>query len=142
MFGILISIVSSLAYGSSGIFARLGLQYIKPLPGAVISLVASVALGLIVTFWTDAHAFVTISLIAVLWFSLVGLVHFAFGRYFNYLGVGYIGASRAGTLRASSPLFSMILAIAFVGEMPNALILVGTLMIALGLYVMVRTSNP
>ncbi len=138
MLGILLAILSTLAYGSSGVFARLGLQYFKPLNGAILSLYASVASALLVTLSFEPQALIHISLSAALWFALVGLVHFAGGRYFSYLGVGYIGASRAAALRATSPLVSMILAIVFLREVLTIPIFLGTILIVAGSYLLIR----
>jgi drug/metabolite transporter (DMT)-like permease len=141
MLGILLAILSSISYGTSGIFARLGLQYFRPMKGAIISLYASVALALLVTLCFEFKTLIAISLTAILWFALVGFVHFALGRYFDFLGVGYIGVSRAAVLRASSPLFSMVLAIIFLKETLTMPIFIGTLMIFAGLYVLIKSEQ-
>lgn len=138
MLGILLAILSTLAYGSSGVFARLGLQYFKPLNGAILSLYASVAAALVVTLSFESKALIHVSLAALLWFAMVGSVHFAAGRYFSYLGVGYIGASRAAALRATSPLISMILAVVLLSEVLTIPIFLGTVLIVAGSYLLVK----
>lgn len=134
--GIVLAILSSITYGASAIFARLGLEYFKPLSSAVISLWASVALAFLVVIVFEPRWLFSVSLAAALWFALVGLVHFAGGRYFSYLGVSYIGASRGAAYRAASPLFSMTLAVVFLKEVLTARILIGTIFIMVGLYLL------
>ncbi|MBI2935068.1 MAG: DMT family transporter [Chloroflexi bacterium] len=134
--GVLLAILSSITYGASAIFARLGLDYFRPLSSAVISLTASVALALLVALAFEGPAVFSVSPAAALWFGLVGLVHFAGGRYFSYLGVSYIGASRGAAYRAASPFFAMVLAVVIFREVLTVQILAGTMFIAAGLFVL------
>ena len=91
--------------------------------------------ALIVNFDTIA----SLSLRAILWFGLIGLIHFVIGRQSNFMAIRYIGASRATSIFASSPLFSMAIAITFIGESVNAPIVFGTLSIVAGLYLVITS---
>ena len=78
-----------------------------------------------------------ISPAALLWFSLVGVVTYVLGRQFNYGAIRRIGAVRASTLFATAPFFALILAVSFLGEGVNLAIIMGTLTIVVGLYLVV-----
>jgi drug/metabolite transporter (DMT)-like permease len=53
-------------------------------------------------------------------------------RLFTYAGIHHMGASRGTTVRGSHPLFSVTIAILFLGESANLWILLGTVMIVSG----------
>lgn len=55
------------------------------------------------------------------------------GRGFTFLGIKYIGASRSTTIYASYPIFTMALAIPFLGERVSAALVIGVLLIIGGL---------
>ena len=61
--------------------------------------------------------------------AITGLVGFALGRGLTFLGIRHIGASRSTTVYASYPLFTMALAIPFLGERISAALVAGVLLI-------------
>lgn len=77
---------------------------------------------------------------AFLWFGLLGIINYVMGRQFNYISIRRIGVTRASPLFSSSPLFAMILAVSFLGESVNPAIVVGTLTIVGGLYLVVTSQ--
>jgi drug/metabolite transporter (DMT)-like permease len=77
---------------------------------------------------------------AVLWFSMTGLICYVLGRGLNYAAVRYIGVGRATPMIASAPLFAVIIAVAFTDETINVLIAAGTLSIVFGLYLVVTSQ--
>ena len=140
MLGIFLSVAAGLGWGIAVVFARLGLQGIKPSTCTLISLISSIMLvsftALIVNFDTIA----SLSLRAILWFGLIGLIHFVIGRQSNFAAVRYIGATRATTIFASAPLFTTALAIIVIGESINIPITIGTLSIVAGLYLVITSE--
>ena len=109
--------------------ARVGLQRISSAAGTLISLVSSIVIAIAASLIFQFHYVVTLSLTAVLWFALVGLFNFGLGRYLNFEGLKHIGAARATVLFSTSPLFAMTIAVLFIGERLNALIVIGCLLI-------------
>ncbi|MBI2288284.1 MAG: DMT family transporter [Chloroflexi bacterium] len=140
MLGIALAIGSALCWGTGALFARLGLGSIRASMGTLISMVASIVLvgsfALILNFNDLMH----ISPTALLWFSLIGVVNYFLGRQSNYTSIKHIGATKATALFASSPLFAMVLAVAFIGESVNPAIVTGTLIIVTGLYLVVTSK--
>lgn len=134
MMGVLLALLASVGWGASAVLARPGLQQVKPAQGTLISMVASFALVAGVTLLLQREALARVSAWTVVWFALIGLLNFPMGRFFNYLGLSYIGVSRSTPVLASSPLFAMALAVVFTGETVTVPILIGTLALLVGLY--------
>ncbi|MFC1981494.1 EamA family transporter [Chloroflexota bacterium] len=140
MLGIFLAITAGLGWGIAAVFARLGLRGIKPSTGTLISLVSSVMLVSFTTMIVNFDTIASLSLKAILWFGLIGLITYVIGRQSNFAAIRYIGASRATTIFASAPLFSTAIAIIIIGESMNIPITIGTLSIVAGLY-LVTTSG-
>lgn len=129
MLGITLSLLAAVGFGTSSLMARVGLQRISSAAGTLISLVSSIVIAIAASLIFQFHYVVTLSLTAVLWFALVGLFNFGLGRYLNFEGLKHIGAARATVLFSTSPLFAMTIAVLFIGERLNALIVIGCLLI-------------
>lgn len=139
MLGILLAINAGFCWGAAAIFAGLGLQSIKTSTGTLISLVASVVLVGAAALLVNFEDIVSLSPMALLWFGLIGLTSFVIGRQSNFMAIRYIGVSRATSIFASSPLFSMAIAITLIGERVNTPIVFGTLSIVAGLYLVITS---
>ena len=138
--GIVLSLCSAMCFGVSAIFIRLGLRFFTPINASILSLLASLAVVLSISLIIEQNALFSISLSAFLWFGAVGIISFAFGRYFNYVGIKYVGVTRSVTLRSSSPFFATLLAILFLGEIPSFTVVLGTICIVAGVWIVVNYS--
>jgi len=74
-------------------------------------------------------------------FFLAGAVGASFGKVFYYRGIDKVGASKATSVKNSSPLLTAILAVVFLGEDVNAFVLAGILAIILGIAVLTQTQE-
>ena len=133
MLGILLGLTSALGFGTSAIFARLGLQHMRPTTGTLVSLIVGSLVTLTLAFVLHSKEIVGLAGTAFLWFLLAGLVNFPLGRLLNFTGVSLVGVSRASPIVGSSPLFATMLAVTIGGESINLPILAGTLSIVGGL---------
>jgi|TARA_B100002003_G_C14035987_1_gene499214 drug/metabolite transporter (DMT)-like permease len=140
MLGIVLAITASFCWGAGAIFTRLGLQNIKVSAGAFISMLSSVLLVGLLTLAMNFDDVVHLSPAALLWFALVGIVNFVLGRQFNFAAIRYIGVTKASPLFAAAPLFAMLLALIFLGESVNVAIIIGTLVLVPGLYLVVTSG--
>ena len=133
MIGVLLGLSAAFGFGTAAVFARLGLQHIKPTTGTLISLIvgATITMALAVIF--HAEAIRNLSGLAFVWFLFSGVVNFPLGRLLNFTGVSLVGVSKSAPIVGSSPLFATMLAITFGGESINTLIALGTMSIILGL---------
>ena len=141
MLPVLMALLAALGFACGGIFARLAGQRIAVVTGTGISVVASLALVAIPALALDLPTIARISLAGFLWVALLALVNYPLARTLNYAAIGKIGAARASPLFSSSPLWSTLLAVIFLGERPNGVIIVGTLVIVAGVLVIVAESR-
>ena len=135
MTGILLSLSATLGFGSSAVFARLGMQHMRPTSGALISLVVGSFVSTIIAFAIHSEEIFNLEGVAFLWFLVVGALSFPLGRLMNYTSIQLAGVSRASPIVGASPLFATILAVAFLGESVTVPLIAGTLSIVGGLAV-------
>ncbi len=135
MLAIVLAMVSALGFGSAAIFARLGMQDIRPLPSTLISSAASflpaTMLALIFAF-SDIRA---LPPMAYVWFLGHGALTFLGGRALTHLSINLIGASRSGPFIGSATLFAAVFAITITGERLHALVALGTVAVVGGLLI-------
>ncbi len=140
--GIILAILAAAGYGVGRVFAGFGLQHVKPLPGTVVSLMFGLLLALAVSLVFQFEALTSITLSEVGWLALIGFLSFAVGRGLNFLGIKYIGASRATSVYASHPLFTTMLAIPLLGERVSTLLIAGMALILGGLSLLLSEREP
>lgn len=140
MLGIILAITAAFFWATSAILARFGLQGIKPSTATFISMLSSLllvgSLALVINFDDVVH----LSPTALLWFGLIGVINYLLGRQFNYRAIRHIGVVRATPLFSAAPIFAMILAVSFIGESVNSVIIAGTFVIVGGLYLVVTSQ--
>ncbi len=132
--GILFAILAAIGWGTSAVFAGKGLSNIKVIPGTALSVLSSfftVGVATVALQWNDL---MTVSWQAIALFAAVGILSFALGRAFNYMGIERIGAARATSITACAPFFASLTAIIFLNERPNLLVIGGTILVIGGLY--------
>jgi drug/metabolite transporter, DME family len=125
----LIALAAALSYAISGIAAKRGLRYSTPITVTLVSVAIHATL-----LWIALLIFRGVP--AVAWrvlflFVLSGLLQ-PILRFLTYAGIHYVGAAAGTTLRGAHPLFSTSLAILFLGEPLNLLIVLGTIAIVAG----------
>ena len=133
MIGVLLGLSAALGFGSSAVFARLAMQYMRSTTATLVSLIVGTAVSLAVAFILYSEEIVALAGIAFLWFLLSGTLTFLLGRLLNYTGVKMAGVSKATPIVGTAPLFATILAVTVGGESINTLILLGTLAVVGGL---------
>jgi len=125
----LIALAAALSSAISGIAAKRGLRYSTPITVTLVSVAIHATL-----LWIALLIFRGVP--AVAWrvlflFVLSGLLQ-PILRFLTYAGIHYVGAAAGTTLRGAHPLFSTSLAILFLGEPLNLLIVLGTIAIVAG----------
>lgn len=137
MVGILLGLLGAALFGSSPIFARLGLQHLRTTTGVFTSLVTgSVLLG-VLAVPLHGREMVSLPLAALLWIALLGLLNFPLGRYFNYAAVRLAGVARTTPILSTATLFAVLFAIIFLDETPSLLTLTGGLLVVGGVVLIV-----
>ena len=133
MLAIGLAVVSAFGFGSAAIFARLGMQDIRPIPSTLISALASFFPAAILALIFALADIQSLPAIAFLFFLGHGALTYLGGRTQNHVSINLIGASRSSPFIGSSALFAAIFAIAFAGERLNPLVALGTLSVVAGL---------
>ncbi len=133
MLAVGLSLLAGLGFASAAIFARVGMQGIKPLPSTLISLVVSSFPATILALLFALQDIRALPPLAFLWLLGLGAVNFLGGRTQNYLAIARIGASRSSAILGTSAVFAATFAITITGERPHAVVLVGTAGVVVGL---------
>ena len=133
MLGVVLGLSAALGFGATAVFARLGMQHMRPTSGTLASLVVGTTITMALAFAFHWDEIFVLSGIAFLWFLLSGAINFPMGRLLNFTGVSLAGVSRASPVVGTSPLFATILAITIGGESVTLLVLLGTISIIGGL---------
>jgi len=141
MFGVVLAALAACAWGASAIFVRMGTQRLNVTMGTLISLMAGLFFSLSVALLVARDALFSVSLVALAWFALIGILQFPMGRFFNYQAVSRLGVGRSIPLVSTAPLFAVAIAIIFTGERVTPFLIVGALTIFGGIYLIVTAGQ-
>lgn len=137
MLGATLALAAALGFGASAVFARIGLQHMRPTTGAFISLLVGIAVTLTIALVFHFDDILALGGIAFAWLLLSGTLNFPLGRLLNFTSVNKIGVARSAPIVGASPLFAAILAVTLGGESMNLYIFAGTLVIIGGIALIV-----
>ena len=132
--------IAVLGFGSSAVLARLGMQAMRPMPSALVSLVASTLLAGTLALIFELDAIIAMPAIAMVWLLGNGILSYIGGRSQQYVAISLIGASRVTPIVGSAAVFSAIYAITLTrlgvtgfDERLNVLLGFGTFIVVIGL---------
>ncbi len=132
--------IAVLGFGSSAVLARLGMQAMRPMPSALVSMVASTLLASALALIFELDAIIAMPAIAMVWLLGNGMLSYIGGRSQQYIAISLIGAARVTPIVGSAALFSALYAITLTrmrvtgfDEHLNVLLGVGTVVVVLGL---------
>ena len=137
MLGAAMALTAAMGFGAAAVFARIGLQYMRPTTGAFVSLLIGIAITLTLALVFHFDDILALSGIAFVWFLITGTLNFPLGRLLNFTSVSKIGVSRSAPIIGAAPLFSGILGVTLGGESMNLFIFSGTLVIIGGIAMIV-----
>jgi len=126
----LLALSAAFGFGVAGVFLKRGLQYVNPLPAAVLS----------VTFTTLVVWTLTLSTTSldglltprILPFVVAGVIAPGLARLALFTGIDRVGVARTYAIGATAPLVSVVLAILFLGERPSWRLVIGAVAIVVG----------
>jgi DME family drug/metabolite transporter len=125
---------TALCFSVAHIFVRRGLVHSNALTSSLISLGTSA-----VIFWLLLLALIPFSALrtpAVGFFIAGGIFAPAIGQTLGYIGMERIGVARSSPIVNTSPIFSSILAVVFLGEVWLPQNIIGTCLVILGVVVL------
>jgi uncharacterized membrane protein len=127
----LYALVNAFLFALHNLFTKKALRYSNPATAVISSLLIN-----IVFLWGVSILFVPLESLtsAAIWiFVGVGFFQPGLTRLLSYKGIDALGVAITDPIRATTPLFSAIMAIIFLGEQVTAGIVIATLMIIAGI---------
>jgi len=140
MLAVGLSLLAGLGFASTAIFARVGMQGIKPMPATFISVVVSFLPAIVLALLFALPDIKALPPAAYLWLLGLGALNFLGGRSQIYLAINLVGAARASVIGGASVVFSTVFAVALAGERPNGLLLLGIAAVVIGLAAATKQS--
>jgi DME family drug/metabolite transporter len=126
----LLALSTSLSYSVTLISLRQGMRSGSPVAAILIINTLVGTTGLAAAFFRGTLQ--ATSLRFIVWFALAGFLGPGLGHLTSYIGIQRMGVSRSSPVTASSPLWVLMLATAFLGERPGAPVWFGTVGIVAG----------
>ena len=120
-----------MSYAAATIAARFGMKHANPVTMTLISFTTQTVVLWAITL--SSGSIPRLSYFPAVLFVGIGFVMPVL-RMLTYIGVTTLGASRSISLRSSHPLFSAFFALIFLRETPTALVLSGTLLVVVGIF--------
>lgn len=140
MLAVGLSLLAGLGFASSAIFARVGMQGVKPLPSTFISVVVSFLPAILLALLFAMPDIRALPPTAYLWLLGLGALNFLGGRTQIFLAINLVGASRSSVIGGASVVFSTIFAVTLAGESPHWVLLAGILAVIAGLVAATKES--
>ena len=125
------ALANAFLFALHNVLAKKALRYSNPATGVISSLLIN-----IVFLWGMSFLFVPLSSLtsaAILIFVAVGFFQPGLTRLLTYKGIDALGVAITDPIRATTPLFSALMAIVFLDEQVTLAIVVATLMIIAGI---------
>lgn len=112
----LMGLITALSFGAVPVVLKLAFRRGGDVGvGIITGLIVAIPLTLLAALVIEPH-FERLTPSAVVAFILGGLAGSAVGRRWNYLSIDLLGPARSGTIKASSPVFTALLAVLLYGE--------------------------
>ncbi|MFQ5860850.1 MAG: DMT family transporter [Dehalococcoidia bacterium] len=136
-----LALLSALGFASAAVLSRLALQHLRPPALTILSLLASGAVMLTLTFLLYREAVLALVPVAFGWFALVGLLNYPVGQLSRNLGIRFVGVTRTLPVVAIAPLIAALLSITLGGETLTVSLGLGTMAIVAGV-ILILTERP
>ena len=136
-----LALLASAFLGTAVVIANVGLRYLDPARGALVSIPSTTLLfGLLTVFLFRGEGW---NAAAFAIFAAVGLIFPALVTFLNFASNRLTGPTVAGTISSTTPLFAVLGAILFLGEPLSPAATAGTAAIVLGVIALTaRGSGP
>ena len=137
---LLMALLASFSFGVFGICSRRGMAHVDAQTGALISIgTVSLVFTLAAPWWMRAEYWFTPGF----WvFFANGFLHPTLSMYCAYEATRRIGATVAGTLSATTPLWATAIAVVWLGEDLTLVNAIGTLLTVAGVMVLSWSRGP
>lgn len=138
MNGVILALISSVWFAATAVLARIGVRYILPLPGTLISLTISMLVTLVIAMIIHPQDMLQPGMSALVLAMITALLSYPIGRLLSFTGMKIIGVAKSSTIVGSAPLFATATAVLVTGESVTLPILVGGVTIVTGMMLIVN----
>ncbi|HLQ00809.1 MAG TPA: DMT family transporter [Burkholderiales bacterium] len=125
-----LALLASALLGTAVVIANLGLRYLDPARGALVSIPSTTVMFWLLALFLFRGEGWNATAFAI--FAAVGLIFPALVTFLNFASNRLTGPTVAGTISSTTPLFAVLGAILFLGEPLNPAAAAGTAAIVLG----------
>ena len=135
MIGIVLAVAVLAMFSANIILARVGVARVAMSIGYTVTLAVNVVFSALV-FAVEAVVrddALQLDMRGVALFAIAGFFTTYLGRWFNFEAIARLGPAKASAFQVSSPLFTFLIALAFLGERLSALALAGMALAIFGL---------
>ena len=136
--------LAACGFASGNVLVRIGTQQVPPPTAALLTVLSSmilvVGLGLVLSL----DEFKSLSLTAMGWILVMGVMGYPMARVLLVTAISMVGAARAVPMSGIQPVIAFTLGVLLLGERPNLLVILGTVVIVAGLFLVMmprRGSN-
>ena len=131
---VIFAIASSFSYTGTLILLRKGMESGSSTAAILFIDVIVGTGGFIIAWYLGSFSLVSIN--QILWFMLSGFFGAGLGTITHFIGIQRIGVSRATPIHSASPIWAVLLAIFILGEQPQNIVLAGTTLIIVGVFLL------
>ncbi len=141
-YGVLVAFITALLFASNAIVLRRGVLSGYAYSGTMISILIGVPTYLIFSIFSGEYNYLhRIPLEYIALFALVGILHFAIGRYLYYLSVHYSGTVVSMPIMASGQIIAAYLGILILSETVTLYKIMGLFLTTLGFISFIRVGE-
>lgn len=143
MLGVFYGLLAAASFGFNNASARRGVISGTALQGLVISMPLGILVFVVgATIAGEWPQFSAMPLTSIGLLATAGMVHFAWGRYFNMRSLAAVGSNLAGPVQQLQLLIALVLAVVFLGETITVLKALGVILIVSGpMYILRQRSK-
>jgi uncharacterized membrane protein len=134
------ALASAFLFALHNLLTKKGLRYSNPATAVISSLMVNIVFLWGVSLMIAPLA--SLSAGSILIFALVGLFQPGLTRLLTYKGIDALGVAISDPIRATTPLFSAMMAIIFLGEQITLPIIAATLLIIAGIILLSWRQGP
>tara|TARA_B100000686_G_scaffold74155_1_gene80111 strand:- start:6334 stop:7224 length:891 start_codon:yes stop_codon:yes gene_type:complete len=135
----IMALTSSFTYSFTLLSLRQGIRSASPLSGAIVT--SSVVFLLTAIMCLINGSYLQVNMNAIFWFAIAGCVGQGLGQFLAFTGVERMGVSRASPIQASSPIWSVLLAVIFLRETPTLGVWIGAFCVFLGVALLSKSTE-
>ncbi len=141
--GLVLALISSVSFGGNHAAARRGLIRGDVYSGVLLTLALGVpAFSLLALATGEFSQLSTIPRLAVGYFLLAGVLHFAIGRTLTYASLQHAGVTQASPLLGTNSIYTVTLGILLLGEPASTKVIVAAILVVSGVILVSRQDHP